>query len=190
MAVAIALGLSGPMSRVFGSSSQLQRSEVGAVRQQLARQSFAVVPLFPARIPRKIACCQAELSVTGAKFDVAFHDRDYELLVNFGREGSGYLSKLKRMVKAQGHRLRHRRVGARRTIFAKSDVAFFYAWRVDGFTYYAISHYTGGVKLRDLRVMVATAVRVKGERRLLESGRQGPAEASVVDPHLPVRVAQ
>ena len=40
--------------------------------------------------------------------------------------------------------------------FARTDVTFFYAWRAQGYTYVADSHYTGHVKPRDLRKMVAS----------------------------------
>ena len=135
-----------------------QSPQVRNVRRELIHASLHPSPLYPTRIPQKISCCQAQLNRHGSHFTVSFTNGSRNpVLVDYSRLGKRTLGRYIKFTHAQRHRVRHERVGGRRVVFARTDVTFFFGWHAQGYSYVVDSHYTGHVKPRDLRKMVASA---------------------------------
>jgi hypothetical protein len=157
------------------SASGRSSNQVKAVRQALIAAELHPSPLYPTRIPQRISCCKATLDGNGDHFTALFTDgRRDPVQVDYARLSIHALRRYVQMTHAQGHEVEHVRIGGRRVTFAKTDVTFFYGWRAQGFSYMVDSHYTGTVKPRDLRTMVASA-------RPLAAVRRGGREAAVND---------
>jgi hypothetical protein len=137
--------------------------QVANVRERLRQAVLRPAPLFPTRIPHKIACCQAKLDTTSRYFDydVVFFKRHrggaLSPLVEFNRDEPSALARLIHQTRVSGHRVSWHHIRGRKAAFAKGDVVFFYAWHEQRRTYAVYSHYLGGVTRHDLREMVASA---------------------------------
>jgi len=140
----------------LGDSGAVQRA-----RRDLAQADLRPPPLWPRDIPEKIGCCRANfLGATGERFNVLFSMKrggSLQRLVEYGRTGKGALRRTIKQFHSVKSPVRWQRIHGRRTAFGKGDVIFFYGWHQQGFSYFVLSRYLGGVKPKHLRRMVASA---------------------------------
>jgi len=152
--LALGIGVMADAS-ALGDSGAVQR-----VRRDLAHAHLRPRPLWPRDIPQKIGCCRANfLGTTGQRFNVLFFMKRggaVKRLVEYSRTGRGALHRTIKQFHSVKSPVHWQRIHGRRTAFGKGDVTFFYGWHQQGFTYFVVSRYLGGVKPKHLRRMVAS----------------------------------
>jgi hypothetical protein len=151
--LALGVGLMADAS-ALGDSGAVQRA-----RRDLAHAHLRPAPLWPRDIPPKIGCCGANfLGAMGQRFSVLFSRRHSpKRLVEYSRTGKGALQRTIKQFHSVKSPVHWQRIHGRRTAFGKGDAIFFYGWHQQGFSYFVLSRYLGGVKPKHLRRMVASA---------------------------------
>ncbi len=136
-------------------------------RTELIASDLFPRPLFPARVPPKLARADVTLSVKDPDqgqgsndFAVDYllknADGDLPRIVGFRRFSRGSLRESLRGWRARRSPVRLVKVAGRVRYAFHDDISFGYAWIQDGKAYFAPSKYYGRFTWNDLRRMVAS----------------------------------
>jgi hypothetical protein len=139
-------------------------------RHQLVAAHISPAPLFPTRLPVKLAFSRATFSRHGKLFAIQYvagSPRRRTLIVTYNRAGRHALGNAVRQAQARHEPVRRVRLGSRRGYSFTSAGSFGYGWREGGYSYFiaAACCLRGRIQHADLRLMVSSARRLGVEYR-------------------------
>lgn len=145
----------------------------GSAREELAGSGLSPQPLFPDRVPAKLA--RADVTLTIADSEQGMGANDYAVdfflahafrgdprIVGFRRFPRASLREAVRGWRAKRNPFKLVRHAGRLRYAYRGDISFGYAWVQDGKAYFASSKYYGGFTWRDLARLVSSLRHLPG----------------------------